>query len=141
MQVLLLLLPWAELFTLVQLGVQTSALTALLYVLVTFIFGLSVLRHQGAGMFQRLREQQAGRVMGPELLLDDMAVGFAGVLLMIPGMLTDFAAIVVVIGPLRRQLVRWLHRGERSDPRREAPGTDDRPDAITIEGDFNRLDD
>jgi UPF0716 protein FxsA len=141
MRTLLLLLPWLELFTLIQLGVQTSALVALVYVFLTFVLGLTVLRYQGAGMFQRLREQQMGRAIGPELLVDDMALGFAGVLLMIPGLLTDIAAIFVAIGPLRRQLVRWLHRGERPDSRREAPSTDSRPDSITIEGDFNRLDD
>ena len=43
-------------------------------------------------MFERLRQTQEGRIMGPQLLLDDMAMGLAGLLLMIPGMITDFAA-------------------------------------------------
>ena len=45
------LLPWLELFTLIQLGIETSALTALLYVLFTFMLGVAVLRRQGLGMF------------------------------------------------------------------------------------------
>ena len=140
MQTLLLLLPWLELFTLIQLGIQTSALTALAYVFLTFVLGLMVLRHQGMGMFERMREQQMGQVVGPQLLLDDMAVGFAGLLLMIPGILTDVAAVIVAIGPLRRQLVRWLHRGERPDPYREPPRSDNPRDSVTLEGDYNRVD-
>ncbi len=35
MRLLILLLPWLELFSLIKLGVETSALTALLYVFVT----------------------------------------------------------------------------------------------------------
>ena len=51
MRVFFLLLPWLELFTLIQLGIETSALTALGYVFLTFLAGLFVLRIQGMGMF------------------------------------------------------------------------------------------
>ena len=37
MRVFFMLLPWLELFTLIQLGVETSALTAIFYVLFTFV--------------------------------------------------------------------------------------------------------
>ncbi len=137
MRLLLLALPWLELFTLIQLGVETSALTALFYVLATFVLGMAVIRRQGMGMFERLRQSQDGRIIGPELLLDDMAVGFAGLLFMFPGMISDFAAIVVMIGPLRRRLARWFG-GPQPEP--YAPGRDREPHE-TIEGDFRRIDD
>ena len=89
MRIFLLMLPWLELFTLIQLGIHTSALTAMLYVLVTLILGIMILQRQGRGMFERLRQAQEGRTIGPELFLDDMAMGFAGLLLMIPGMISD----------------------------------------------------
>ena len=137
MRVFFLLLPWLELFTLIQLGVETSAFTALLYVLVTFALGVAVIRRQGMGMFERLRQSQEGRVLGPGLLLDDMWLGLAGLLLMFPGMISDFIAILVMIGPLRRGLARWLG-GPQPEPYREAK---DRASHETIEGDFRRLDD
>lgn len=136
MRIFFLLLPWLELFTLIQLGIETSALTALGYVFLTFFAGLFVLRMQGVGMFNRLREMQAGRVLGPQLLLDDMAVGVAGLLLMFPGMISDVAAIVVMIGPLRRRLARWL-AGPQPEP--YSP-QQDRAGPTTIEGDFKRVD-
>ena len=70
MRVFFLLLPWLELFTLIQLGIETSALTAIAYVVLTFALGLAVLRRQGMGMFERLRQSQQGSVIGPGLLLD-----------------------------------------------------------------------
>ena len=137
MRVFFMLLPWLELFTLIQLGVETSALTALLYVLATFVLGVAVIRRQGMGMFERLRQSQEGRVIGPDLLLDDMWLGFAGLLFIFPGMISDFIAIVVMIGPLRRRLARWLGGPQ---PEVYAP-TRDTASHETIEGDFRRVDD
>lgn len=137
MRLFILLLPWLELFTLIQLGIETSALTAILYVLATLVIGVAVLRRQGLDMFERLRETQQGHVLGPDLLLDDMAMGLAGLLLMFPGMISDFAAVFVMIGPLRRRLARWV-RGPA--PEKYVPQRD-HSESATIEGDFRKIDD
>jgi UPF0716 protein FxsA len=137
MRLFVMLLPWLELFTLIQLGVKTSALTALLYVLATFVIGVAVLRRQGMGMFERLRQSQEGRIIGPELLLDDMVLGLAGLLLIFPGMISDLAAVIVIIGPLRRRIARWFS-GQAPEP--YAPERD-RSENTTIEGDFRKIDD
>ncbi len=136
MRFFFLLLPWLELFTLIKLGVETSALTALAYVFATLVLGIAVLRRQGQGMFMQLREAQEGRVLGRQLLLDDMVMGLAGLLLIIPGMITDFAAVVVMVGPLRRRLMAWFG-GPQPEP--YAPERDSQSH-VTIEGDFRRMD-
>ena len=137
MRFAILLLPWLELFTLIELGIETSALTALAYVLGTLFLGLAILKRQGQGMFERLRESQEGRIIGPELLLDDMAMGFAGLLLMVPGMITDIVALIVLIGPLRRRLARLFMapQAEPYVPERDSTHHE------TIEGSFQRVDD
>ena len=137
MRLFFLLLPWLELFTLIQLGIETSALTALLYVLVTRVLGIAIIRHQGMSRFTRMQDLQAGRVLGQQLLLDGMAVGIAGLLLMVPGLISDFFAIIVLIGPLRRRLGRWL-MGPQPEP--YVPQRDVSSES-PIEGDFRRLDD
>lgn len=137
MRVFIMLLPWLELFTLIQLGVMTSALTALVYVFATFLLGLAVIRRQGQGMFERLREAQDGRVLGPDLLLDDMAMGLAGLLLLIPGLISDVAALLVIVGPLRRRIARAL-QGPQPEP--FAPQRE-REYHETIEGSYRRVDD
>ena len=136
MRFIILLLPWLELFTLIQLGIKTSALTAIAYVFVTLVLGVLVLRRQGMQMFQRLRDVQHGKVLGSQLLVDDMAMGLAGMLLMFPGMISDAAALVVMIGPLRRRLVTLLG-GPQVEP--YAPQRDVDVDT-TIEGQFTRID-
>lgn len=137
MRFLFLLLPWLELFTLIELGIRTSALTAIGYVLLTVVLGLAILQRQGRGMFERLRAGQDGRIVGPQLLLDDMSLGLAGLLLMFPGMISDAAALIVMIGPLRRRLLRAVQgpQPEVYVPERDAGGHE------TIEGDYRRLDD
>ena len=136
MRLFFLLLPWLELFTLIQLGIETSALTALLYVLVTLVLGMAIIRHQGMSLFTRMQDLQAGRVLGQQLLLDGMAVGIAGLLLMVPGLISDFFAIIVLIGPLRRRLGRWL-MGPQPEP--YVPQRDATSESA-IEGDFRRVD-
>jgi UPF0716 protein FxsA len=128
MRLMLLALPWLELFTLIQLGVETSALTAVFYVLVTFSLGVTVIRRQGMGMFQQLRETQEGKI--------HMAVGLAGLLLIFPGMISDFVALFVMIGPVRRTVIRWWG-GDAPQPY-----SPDSPSAKgdVIEGEFTRVD-
>jgi UPF0716 protein FxsA len=137
MRVAILLLPWLELFTLIELGIKTSALTAIAYVFATLFIGLAILRRQGRGMFERLRQAQDGRVLGPELFLDDMAMGFAGLLLMVPGMITDLFALIVMVGPLRRRLARTILGPQvvvRTSQRHAGPHE-------TIEGDYRHVTD
>ncbi|MEH6585338.1 MAG: FxsA family protein [Halioglobus sp.] len=136
MRFFFMLLPWLELFTLIQLGIETSALTAILYVFATLILGVLVLRRQGMQMIERLQGVQQGRVLGSELLVDDMAMGLAGVLFMFPGIISDFAAVVVMIGPLRRRLARMLG-GRQAEP--YAPQRDFDSD-VTLEGQYTRVD-
>ena len=137
MKLFLMLLPWLELFTLIQLGIETSALTALAYVMVTIVVGVMVLRWQGMELFNRLRETQQGAVLGPRLLKDDMSVVLAGLLLIVPGMSSDIAAVIVLIGPLRRRLARMVFGPE---PEIYAPERDNQAHT-TIDGAFKRVDD
>jgi UPF0716 protein FxsA len=143
MRLLLLLLPWLELLTLIQLGVAIGALSALAYVFLTLVAGILLLRLQGRDMFRRLREAQEGRLFGPQIFVDDMAVGLAALLLMVPGMITDIAALLVLFGPLRRRLSRWLF-GPREAPEGSGPGPDPSGPSsgpTTIEGEWRRVDD
>lgn len=137
MRFFLLLLPWLELFTLIQLGINTSAFTALLYVLATLAIGIAVIRKQGLGMMERLRASQDGSILGPELLVDDMALGLAGLLLIFPGMISDVAALIVMIGPLRRRIASLFA------PKVAQPyvAERDQTENTTIEGEYRRVDD
>ena len=115
MRWLILLLPWVELYTLIQLGGRIGALGAVFYVFVTLVLGVSILRLQGMEILGRMRDVQRGGLVMGRFFADDLAVGFAGLLLMIPGLITDAMAVLVLIGPLWRRL-------SRATPGAGAPG-------------------
>ena len=108
MRLLLLFYPWLELLSLIQLGIETSAMVPLLWVLAMFMLGAALIKRVGTASVLRLREAQQSGVLQQSLFLDDVAVAVAALLLMIPGLISDFFAVVVLIGPLRRFLARLL---------------------------------
>ena len=108
MRLLLLFYPWLELLSLIQLGIETSAMVPLLWVLAMFMLGAALIKRVGTASVLRLREAQQSGVLQQSLFLDDVAVAVAALFLMIPGLISDFFAIVVLIGPLRRFLARLL---------------------------------
>ena len=151
MRWLLLLYPWLELLSLIQLGVETTALIALGWVIAMVGLGATMLRRVGTASIARLREAQRGGSLQQHLFIDDMAVVVAALLLIIPGLLSDFFAIVVLIGPLRRGLARWLttrtpaqtpFSGSGSTTARDSTihRADIREAGVTLEGTFERVD-
>ncbi len=109
MQLFILLFPLFELFTLLELGDQIGSLNTLLYILATFFAGLTLLKKQGLNMLKQAQAAQTGQAwISSRLLLDDMAIGFAAILLMIPGLLSDISAVFILIAPLRRKLASIL---------------------------------
>ncbi len=137
MRLFFMLLPWLELFSLIELGIQTSALTALLYVFATFLLGLAILRRQGTQMLERVRDVQMGRASGQQLLVEDLSMGLAGLLFMIPGLITDFVAVIVLIGPLRRRLARLFGEPQVEVHHSASQRTSEQ---VTIEGQYYQVD-
>ena len=138
MRLLLLFYPWLELLSLIQLGIETSAMVPLLWVLAMFMLGAALIKRVGTASVLRLREAQQSGVLQQSLFLDDVAVAVAALLLMIPGLISDFFAIVVLIGPLRRFLARLLTgklASQSSASGRHNSASTPRPVALT----FGRL--
>ena len=153
MRLFIFLYPWLELLSLIQLGIETSALVPLAWVVAMIMLGSSMLRRVGMASVMRLREAQQSGILQQHLLLDDMAVAVAALLLIVPGLLSDFFALIILIGPLRRRLARLLG----GEPRPADAFNDFSPNAsaedvdassrstahlnVTLEGEFQRVDD
>ena len=144
MRTILLAYPSLELISLIQLGIETNALVVIAWVLAMFFLGGVLIRRVGVKSIERLREAQRTGLLQQNLLADDMAIVVAGVLLIVPGLLSDFFGLVILIGPLRRFLARLLRvrTSEVDDPIQSfhARGTgtqSSKPhEPITLEGDF-----
>ena len=102
MRWLLFLYPWLELWSLIQLGIETTLAVAMLWVLAALIVGGAMIRWAGRNSLQRLAQASAGGTLPQQLLMADVAVILSGLLLAIPGLVSDLLAILILVPPLRR---------------------------------------
>jgi UPF0716 protein FxsA len=149
MQWFFLLFPFFELWTLIELGAATSPLLAIGWVVLGIVLGMSMIRRQGLNMIRQAQRDAQGGFITPRFLGDDLAVVTSGFLLMVPGLVTDLMALVVLVGPLRRGLLGVApvevrrQAGFRAEFR-TGSGPEQgsrRDDNVTIEGDFKRVED
>lgn len=95
----------AEIASLILVGSWIGLWPALALVVLAVVLGTSVIRAQGAGAVADLRGQ-VGPLRHPAgLLADRMLVILAGLMLIVPGFLSDGVALLLLIAPLRRALV------------------------------------
>ena len=139
--ILLLLVPVAEIAVFVQVGSRIGAGMTVLLVVVSAVVGVWLVRRQGLATATRVQAMVA-RGESPALgMLEGLALLAAGVLLVIPGFLTDIAAFVLLIPPLRRGIIRLYLRQARLEGgvAHHSPGTD-KPDRSPLEGKSRRVD-
>ncbi len=103
----------AELFVAIQVAHAIGVLAMILLLLVSWPLGGWALRSQGRAAWRRLRTAvAAGRAPGREVL-DGVLILIGGLLLIVPGFLSDLLAICALLPPtralLRGQLARHLH--------------------------------
>jgi UPF0716 protein FxsA len=113
---LLLLICWpiAEVLVAIVVAQAIGVLLTVLLLLASWPLGGWVLRSQGRAAWRRLGAAvSAGRSPGREVL-DGALVVLGGVLLIVPGFITDAIAALVLLPPtralMRRQLGRNAHR-------------------------------
>jgi UPF0716 protein FxsA len=105
-RLLLLAIPFIELAGLIILGQAIGVGLTLLWVLGTIVIGILVIKSQGWVMVQRLQAQMS-QTGSPLIVLKSGMWGvLAGVLLVIPGVLTDAAALVCLV-------LAWRHHRRR----------------------------
>jgi len=140
--ILFLLVPVAEIAVFVQVGSRIGAGMTVLLVLVSAVVGVGLVRRQGLATATRVQAMVA-RGESPALgMLEGLALLAAGVLLIIPGFLTDIAAFVLLIPPLRRGIIRLYLRHLRVETGVvHPPGTDtDKSGRTPLEGKSRRVD-
>jgi UPF0716 protein FxsA len=98
----------AEIAALILVGDQIGVLPTLGLILLTSFVGVLLMRSQGLATFNRIRMESAqGRVPGRELVHGFMIL-FAGLLLLLPGFLTDVFGLLLFLPPVREAVWRFL---------------------------------
>lgn len=107
---ILLVLPLAEIASFVIVGREIGVLATIGLVFLSGFVGMFLLRHQGFGVMGRIRaEIEAGRDPGRELA-HGLMILLAGILLLIPGFVTDIAGILLFIPPVREFAWRMIRQ-------------------------------
>lgn len=110
---LLVVVPVVELVLLVVIGQHIGLLGVVAWVLLSGLIGAAVAKVQGLGALGRVkRDLLSGQIPAGPLLEAALAVA-AGVLLLIPGPLTDVLGALLLVPPLRRRVGRGVRRRVR----------------------------
>jgi UPF0716 protein FxsA len=108
------LVPLVEVVLLVRIGQATVWWVPILLVIATGILGSALARWQGWRALERIREDTRAGRMPAGAIIDGVLIFIAGLLLVTPGVLTDFVGIALLIPPLRalvkRGVAAWIKR-------------------------------
>lgn len=119
---LFLVVPFVELFVLIQVGQAIGTLPTIGLLVVVSVVGAWLVKKEGLGVVRRAQEQaRRGQVPAKELV-DGVLILLAGALMLTPGFFTDIFGLALMVPPVRaavraaasRQLSRRAtHRLER----------------------------
>jgi UPF0716 protein FxsA len=131
--------PLIELYVLIEVGSGIGALPTILLSIFTAVLGGWLVRYQGLSVLFRVRNMlDAGETPALELL-EGAVLLVTGLLLLLPGFITDAFGFVMLIPPVRRlMIVRLLRRRGVLRPGAGSPGPD--PNKGYIEGEYRRED-
>lgn len=101
---LLILLPVAEITVLLAFGKAIGIWATLSLILLTAVIGAFYARKQGLETIRRVQEQIRYGEMPGETLLEGVCILAAGVLLLLPGFITDLVGIVLLLPPARSRM-------------------------------------
>jgi UPF0716 protein FxsA len=108
----ILMLPMAELAAFIAVAVAIGFFPALGLVIAGSFAGLLILQHAGGNHIGRMRViLNEGNFTSLEADGTGAATLLAGFLLLVPGFITDAAALLLLVVPLRRTLAAALRRG------------------------------
>lgn len=101
----LIAIPLFEIALLVQVGRSIGFWPTIGLILAAAIGGGALIRRQGLGTLQRMMEAASDGTLPVASLLDGMLLIVAGVLLVVPGLITDAFGLVLLLPPVRAFLV------------------------------------
>jgi UPF0716 protein FxsA len=101
-------LPIVELTLLFKLGNWMGWIPTLVVVFGAGIVGAAIAKFEGLRATVRMRQQMAQGVLPAAEVFDGLLIAAAGVLLILPGILSDVLGLVLLLPPSRKLVRRWL---------------------------------
>lgn len=131
---LFVLFPLVELILLILLGSAIGAGPLILWVLLTAVLGVVLMRRAGWQAWRQADWRMRRGESPARELTDGALVSIGGLLLILPGPITDFLGLLCLL-PFSR---RWLAGHYRGMPGSVPPGRPDGDGAVTLEGEYRR---
>lgn len=134
-------LPLLELYVLIQVGSAIGAIATVALVVFSAVLGTLLVRHQGLQTLQQARRSMERGEPPAIPMLEGGLLVIGGILLLIPGFITDVLGLLLLVAPLRRALIlKFVSRV--GGPPRPPGGGQPRPTEgpRTIEGEYRRED-
>lgn len=111
---LILCWPLLEIATFIAVGGRIGILQTLALIIATSIMGGVLLKHQGLAMLTRIRADMGRGEVPAEAVAHAAMIAVGGILLLLPGFLSDIAGVALFLPPVRAVLFRLLARRTRA---------------------------
>ncbi|WP_245849886.1 MULTISPECIES: FxsA family protein [Oceanimonas] len=100
-----------EIFVFIEVGSAIGAWSTIALILLTAIIGISLVRIQGLQTLMEAQEKVNRGETPAREMVSGMMLALSGVLLLLPGFVTDFAGVLLLLPPVRAALAeRFLSR-------------------------------
>ena len=103
-------LPLLELYILIKIGSRLGAFLTIGLVIFTALLGLLLARFEGLRTLHQIRQSLSQGIVPAEEMVDSVLIFVGGVLFVVPGVITDIAALVLLFTLTRTIFKRGLRR-------------------------------
>ncbi len=103
-----LIIPFAEIYLLIQVGGIIGAFPTILLVVFTAVLGAWLLKQQGFATFQRFQESLAQGVIPAYEMIEGPIILVGGALLLTPGFITDIIGFACLVPQSRRKIAQFV---------------------------------
>lgn len=100
-----IVIPLIELYVLIEVGGVIGGLSTILLILLTAIIGGFLVRTQGIATVQKAQAELSHNHLPRERMLEGVLILFGGVLLLLPGFISDSIGLILLLPPVRHALV------------------------------------
>ncbi|HUC63432.1 MAG TPA: FxsA family protein [Alphaproteobacteria bacterium] len=106
-----LTLPFIEIAVFIRVGAAIGVLPTVALTLLSTAAGIALMRHQGLATLARARASAERNEPPVDEMLDGLCILLAGLLLIVPGFVTDALGLLLFIPAVRRRVRMRLWRG------------------------------
>jgi UPF0716 protein FxsA len=100
--------PLLELYLLIQIGGIIGTVPTVALVFVTGLVGAYLAKREGLKVFRAWQRAIENYALPKEGIVSGLLVLVGGILLVTPGVVTDFCGLLLLVPPVRRRFATWL---------------------------------